>query len=75
MANKSKKSLSGAFMSMTDTNKLLTITIVVFIIMYLGAIIFEGAGFLKPQAFCNMLNTNAALIITSCGMSLVMITG
>jgi simple sugar transport system permease protein len=43
--------------------------------MYLGAIIFEGGGFLKPQTFLNILNSEAALIITACGMSLVMITG
>ena len=30
---------------------------------------------LKPQTFFNILNANAALIILSCGMSLVMITG
>lgn len=61
--------------NMSDTNLLLTITIVVFFAMYLGAIIFQGGGFLKPQTFFNILNTNAALIITSCGLSLVMITG
>lgn len=60
---------------MSDTNLLLTITIVVFFVMYLGAIIFQGKGFLKPQTFMNILNANAALIIVSCGMSLVMITG
>ena len=43
--------------------------------MYIGAIIFQGAGFLKPQTYFNILNANAALIILSCGMSLVMITG
>ncbi len=61
--------------NLTDTNLLTTITIVVFILMYLAAIIFLGKGFLKPQTFFNMLNANAALIILSCGMSLVMITG
>lgn len=61
--------------NMTDTNLLTSITIVVFIIMYLGAILFLGEGFLKPQTFFNILNANAALIILSCGMSLVMITG
>jgi simple sugar transport system permease protein len=61
--------------NMSDTNLLLTITIVVFFIMYLGAIIFQGAGWLKAQALFNILNAQAALIITSCGMSLVMITG
>ena len=59
----------------TDTNLLTTITIVVFIVMYLCAMIFLGEGFLKPQTFFNILNSNAALIILSCGMTLVMITG
>lgn len=31
--------------------------------------------FTKPQTFMNLLNENAALIIMSCGLSLVMITG
>ena len=66
-----KKKLSH----MTDTNLLLTITIVVFFLMYFGAVIFQGEGFLKPQTFFNILNANAALIILSCGMSIVMITG
>ncbi len=61
--------------NMTDTNLLLTITIVVFFVMYIGAMLFQGKGFLKPQTFFNILNANAALIILSCGMSLVMITG
>ncbi|MBQ9766135.1 MAG: sugar ABC transporter permease YjfF [Lachnospiraceae bacterium] len=71
-----KKSMGAAKKSkMTDTNLLLTITIVVFVAMYLAAVLFLGEGFLKPQAFFNMLNQNAALIIVSCGMTLVMITG
>ena len=60
---------------MTDTNLLTTITIAVFFVMYICAIIFLREGFLKPQAFFNILNANAALMILSCGMSLVMITG
>ena len=52
--------------NMTDTNLLLTITIVVFFVMYIGAIVFQGKGFLKPQTFFNILNANAALIILSC---------
>lgn len=67
--------ITAKFKNMTDTNLLLTITIVVFFLMYIGAIIFQGKGFLKPQTFFNILNANAALIILSCGMSLVMITG
>lgn len=60
---------------MSDTNLLLTITIAVFVLMYASAVIFLGSGFRKPQAFFNILNDNAALIILSCGMSIVMITG
>lgn len=67
--------LRAKLMGMTDTNLLLTITIVVFFLMYIGAIIFQGSGFLKPQTFFNILNANAALIILATGMSLVMITG
>ena len=59
----------------SDTNLLLTITLVVFFLMYIGAMVFQGKGFLKPQTFFNILNTNSALIITACGMSLVMICG
>ncbi|MBE5860935.1 MAG: sugar ABC transporter permease YjfF [Butyrivibrio sp.] len=65
----------GIFDKMNDTNLLLTITIVIFFLMYLGAVIFQGGGFTKPQMFFNILNSNAALIITACGMSVVMITG
>lgn len=76
-SNKSSalEKLRDKFKNTTDTNLLLTITIVVFFAMYIGAILFQGKGFLRPQNFFNILNTNAALIIISCGMSLVMITG
>lgn len=60
---------------MSDTTLLLTITIVVFFVMYACAMIFLGSGFLKAQTLFNILNENAALIILSCGMSIVMITG
>ncbi len=65
---KNKKKLS-------DSNLLLLITIVIFFVMYIGAVVFLKGGFLRPQAFLNILNTNAALIILASGMSLVMITG
>lgn len=68
MKSKKKRNIS-------DTNLLLTITIVVFFAMYIGAMVFQGGGFLKTQTFFNILNANAALLITSCGLSLVMITG
>ena len=63
------------FTRVNDTNLLLGITMIVFLVMYLGAALILGGAFTKPQAFFNILNANAALIITSCGMSLVMITG
>ena len=75
MKNNNKTSLKDFIKNMSDTNLLLTITIVVFVVMYLGAMLILGKGFLKPQTFFNILNTNAALIIGSCGMSLVMIAG
>lgn len=59
----------------SDTNLLLVITIAVFLVMYISAVVFLGSGFTKPQTFFNILNDNAALIILSCGMSIVMITG
>ncbi len=65
----------GRLVPMSDTNLLLTITIVVFFAMYLAAMLFIGRGFLKIQTLFNILNENAALIILSCGMSIVMITG
>lgn len=78
MTNKSsatKKGFGSKLKNMSDTNMLLTITIVIFFVMYIGAILFLGEGFLKPQTFLSILSSNAALIITSCGMSIVMITG
>lgn len=70
-----KENKKSIFDRMSDTNLLLTITIVIFLVMYLGAIFIQGGGFTKPQMFFNILNANAALIITACGMSLVMICG
>ncbi|MBO4408742.1 MAG: sugar ABC transporter permease YjfF [Clostridiales bacterium] len=60
---------------MSDTNLLLAITITVFFLMYIGAVVFQGGGFTKPQMFFNLLNTNAGLIIAACGMSIVMVSG
>ena len=73
MSTDNKK--QSIFTKVSDTNLLLAITIAIFFLMYIGAIIFQGGGFTKPQMFFNILNANAALIITSCGMSIVMISG
>ncbi|MCQ2612255.1 MAG: sugar ABC transporter permease YjfF [Treponemataceae bacterium] len=69
------KQLGKKRVALSDSNLLLLITISVFVVMYLVAVIFLGAGFRKPQQFLNMFNENAALIILSCALSLVMITG
>ena len=75
MLNVNKASGFPKLGKMTDTNLLTTITISVFLLMYIGAILFLGEGFLKPQTMLYLISTNAYLIILSCGMSLVMITG
>ncbi len=75
MNKKSSGGFGDKIRNLTDTNLLLSITIIVFFLMYIGAIVFQGQGFRNPQAFLNLLNANAALIILACGLSLVMITG
>ncbi|MCR5074633.1 MAG: sugar ABC transporter permease YjfF [Ruminococcus sp.] len=71
-AGSSRRSLLGGI---SDTNLLMSITMIVFVLMYGFAVFGLGEGFLKAQTFFNMLNANAALIILACGMTLVMITG
>ncbi len=62
--------------SLTDTTFLLTITISLFIAIYILAIVFLGdKGFSKVQMFFNLFNENAALIVIACGLTIVMITG
>ncbi len=70
-----EKKNESIFSKMNDTNLLLAITIVIFFVMYIGAVVIQGGGFTKPQMFFNILNANAALIITAVGMSIVMISG
>ena len=60
---------------LSNTTLLLTITICTFVIMYLFAMIVWGGGFLNPQQFLDIFNNNAYLIIISCGLTIVMITG
>ncbi len=59
----------------TDTQLLLTITICIFVGMYVLAMLIWGGGFRKPQMLFDILNDNAFLIIVSCGLTIVMITG
>ncbi|MCR5727708.1 MAG: sugar ABC transporter permease YjfF [Lachnospiraceae bacterium] len=60
---------------LSDTKLLMTITISIFVVMYLMAIGFLGGGFLHAQQVFDMLNDNASLIIVSCGLTIVMIGG
>ena len=60
---------------LTDTNLLMTITICLFFVMYVTAMIIWGSGFLNPQQVANMFNNNAWLIIIACGLTMVMISG
>ena len=61
--------------SLTDTQLLMTITICIFVCMYVLAMIIWGGGFLRPQKIFDMLNDNAALIIVACSLTTVMICG
>ena len=60
---------------LTDTQLLMSITIVIFVVMYLLAMVLLQGGFLHAQQIFDMLNDNASLIIVSCGLTIVMIGG
>ena len=60
---------------LTETQLLMTITICIFVAMYLLAMIFLKGGFLHTQQLFDLLNDNASLIIVSCGLTIVMIGG
>ena len=60
---------------MSNTILLMTITICIFAVMYLLAMVFLKGGFLRFQQIFDLLNDNAALIIISCGLTIVMIGG
>ena len=49
-----KENKTSIFNKMNDTNLLLAITIVIFFLMYIGAVLFQGGGFSKPQMFFNI---------------------
>ena len=70
-----KKNAGKNKAGLSDTNTLLIITVVIFVCMYLGAMIFHGGQFLKWQTLFNLLNGNAYMFILACGMSIVMISG
>ena len=60
---------------LTDAQLLMIISIGIFVVMYLAAMLTLGGGFLKPQQIFDLLNDNAYLIIISCALTIVMISG
>ena len=61
---------------LTNSQLLTFISVGIFIVMYLAAIIFMGdSGFRKPQMLFDLLNDNAMLIIIACALTVVMIGG
>lgn len=60
---------------LSDAQLLMTISIGIFVIMYVAAMVFLGGGFLKAQQIFDLMNDNAALIIISCALTIVMIGG
>ena len=60
---------------LSDTQMLMYISIGIFAVMYIGAMLTLKGGFLKPQMIFDLLNDNAALIIISCALTIVMIGG
>ena len=69
------KNLTQNKQPLTDTQLLMTITIAIFFIMYLLAVVLLQGGFLHAQQIFDLLNDNASLIIVSCGLTVVMIGG
>ena len=70
-----KRDLTRSREPLSDTQMLMFISIGIFAAMYLAALVFMNGGFQRPQMFFDLLNDNAALIIISCALTIVMITG
>ena len=60
---------------LSDTQMLMYISIGIFAAMYIAAMLTLKGGFLKPQMIFDLINDNAALIIISCALTIVMIGG
>ena len=60
---------------LTDSNLLFLIAVCIFVFLYSFAMVAFGGGFLTFQQFFDLFNNNAALIILSCGLSIVMVGG
>lgn len=61
--------------SISNSNLLFIISIIIFIIMYAIGFFKFPASFRNLQTFMDLFNNNAPLIILTCGMSVVMIGG
>lgn len=71
-----KKTDSKERKQMNSNTVLLLITIVLFVVLYIGGCIAYGdKGFTNLQTFLNILRSNAGLICVTCGMTCVMLTG
>ena len=61
---------------LTNTTLLMLISVCIFLVMYVSAILFMGdKGFTRPQMFFDLLNDNAYLIIIGCALTIVMVGG
>lgn len=69
-----KKSLQKINEKLLGHNFLLFVTIVLFVIMYFsGVVVYHDKNFGNLQVFLNLMISNAGLIITSVGMTMVLI--
>ncbi|MCR5577029.1 MAG: sugar ABC transporter permease YjfF [Oscillospiraceae bacterium] len=75
MPDKKQKVRSLQREPLTDAQMLMFISIGIFVVMYLAAMLTLKGGFLKPQMIFDLLNDNAALIIIACSLTVVMIGG
>ena len=75
MLNQNKQPRLRQREPLTDTQMLMLISIGIFAIMYIAAMLTLKGGFLKFQQFFDLLNDNAALIIVACSLTIVMIGG
>ena len=75
MADKNRGARIRQREPLTDAQMLMFISIGIFAAMYLAAMLTLKGGFLKPQQIFDLLNDNAALIIISCALTIVMIGG
>lgn len=61
--------------SISNSNLLFLISIIIFFVMYTVGLFKFPASFRNLQTFVDLFNNNAPLIILTCGMSIVMIGG